>query len=562
MPEDLGFEGGEGGINGENGGAAPSAEKLQKLDQLLEKTALYAQFLDESVRDIDGKLAQAARTKAEANSTGDEPARSKRKPSEPSDQTKSPKKRKASGSSSYADDSSAPPSDETNQREREPSDSTAAAVEQKPISETRALLPLINGELRDYQLRGVRWLISLYHNGMNGVLADEMGLGKTVQTVGFLSFMFHRGIHGPFIVLAPLSTLPNWKSEFERWCPSMSAILYHGNKDERSELQNDILRRKVDSNFPTILTSYEVFMRDRAALNKLNYKYLVVDEGHRLKNFDCKLIKQVRQINTDNKLLLTGTPLQNRLTELWSLLNFLAPEVFANMGEFQSWFAFGDYIGSENEKVIEAQRNESLVSKLHQIISPYLLRREKKDVESALPKKKEVVLYAQLAEEQRTLTQAYLDGSIESVLKKRSEDGNKAAIRGLNNELMQLRKVCNHPDLLTGQFDTSGEFPSPEKLMKQCGKLQLLERVLERLRCNQHKVLIFSQMSQMLDLLEHVLDQRGWGCCRIDGTVAMEDRQEQIRKFNEDPNTFVFLLTTRAGGLGLNLMAADTVRVH
>jgi ATP-dependent DNA helicase len=562
MPEDLGFEGGEGGINGENGGAAPSAEKLQKLDQLLEKTALYAQFLDESVRDIDGKLAQAARTKADANSTGDEPARSKRKPSEPSDQTKSPKKRKTSGSSSYADDSSAPPSDETNQKEQEPSDGTAAAVEQKPISETRALLPLINGELRDYQLRGVRWLISLYHNGMNGVLADEMGLGKTVQTVGFLSFMFHRGIHGPFIVLAPLSTLPNWKSEFERWCPSMSAILYHGNKDERSELQNEILRRKVDSNFPTILTSYEVFMRDRAALNKLNYKYLVVDEGHRLKNFDCKLIKQVRQINTDNKLLLTGTPLQNRLTELWSLLNFLAPEVFANMGEFQSWFAFGDYIGSENEKVIEAQRNESLVSKLHQIISPYLLRREKKDVESALPKKKEVVLYAQLAEEQRTLTQAYLDGSIESVLKKRSEDGNKAAIRGLNNELMQLRKVCNHPDLLTGQFDTSGEFPSPEKLMKQCGKLQLLERVLERLRCNQHKVLIFSQMSQMLDLLEHVLDQRGWGCCRIDGTVAMEDRQEQIRKFNEDPNTFVFLLTTRAGGLGLNLMAADTVRVH
>lgn len=434
--------------------------------------------------------------------------------------------------------------------------------EEPGMTETHALLPLIQGELRDYQLKGVRWLISLFQNGMNGILADEMGLGKTVQTIGFLSFIFSRGIKGPFLVLAPLSTLPNWKSEFDKWCPAMPTLLYHGNKDERAEMRDQHLRSVSSENVPIILTSYEIFMRDKSMLTKMRYKYLVVDEGHRLKNFDCKLIKRIKEISADNKLLLTGTPLQNQLTELWSLLNFLAPDVFANLGEFQSWFSFSEHVGNDDSKVIEAQRKEGLVSKLHRIISPYLLRREKKDVEYALPKKKEIVLYAQLAEEQRKLMQAYIDGTIESELQQRSRNGNNAAIRGLNNELMQLRKVCNHPDLLTSQFDQEPEFPSSETLMEQCGKLQLLERVLTRLRNNKHKVLIFSQMSRMLDLLEHVLDERGWGCCRIDGTVAMSDRQEQIRSFNEDENTFVFLLTTRAGGLGLNLMAADTAILY
>lgn len=199
-------------------------------------------------------------------------------------------------------------------------------------------------------------------------------------------------------------------------------------------------------------------------------------------------------MNTDNKLLLTGTPLQNNLSELWSLLNFLAPEVFSSLGEFQSWFSFSEHVGQDQRKVLEAQRMEGLVSKLHSIISPYLLRREKKEVESDLPRKKEIVLYAQLAEEQRRLTQAYLDQTIETVLQQQSQKGNGAPVTGLNNQLMQLRKVCNHPDLLLGEFDESLEFPPLAKLREQCGKLQLLERVLERLKKNGHKALLFSQV--------------------------------------------------------------------
>ena len=179
-----------------------------------------------------------------------------------------------------------------------------------PPSIQQELLPLIKGEMRDYQLKGVKWLISLYQNGLNGILADQMGLGKTVQTIGFLSHLKSKGVHGPFLVVGPLSTLPNWVAEVERWTPSIGAVLYHGTKEERADLRAARLGppgARVTDAFPIVVTSYEIVLADSKFLAQYKWKYVVVDEGHRLKNMNCRLLRELRAIPTANKLLLTGT---------------------------------------------------------------------------------------------------------------------------------------------------------------------------------------------------------------------------------------------------------------
>ena len=206
----------------------------------------------------------------------------------------------------------------------------------KGKSSQGSFLPLMQGGvLRDYQIKGVKWILSLWQNGLNGILADQMGLGKTVQSIGFISHLWDKNIVGPYIVVAPLSTLSNWVSEFKRWCPGIPVVLYHGNAMERSNIRFNQLRNPGSPQFPVIVTSYEIAIRDAKPLQKFNYKYMVVDEGHRLKNFNCKLIRSLRDFNTANKLLLTGTPLQNNLSELWSLLNFLLPDVFSSLADFE-----------------------------------------------------------------------------------------------------------------------------------------------------------------------------------------------------------------------------------
>ena len=310
---------------------------------------------------------------------------------------------------------------------------------------------------------------------------------------------------------------------------------------------------------------------DRKFLQKYHFKYIVVDEGHRLKNFDCKLVRELRTIPTNNKLLLTGTPLQNNLPELWSLLNFLLPDVFTSLGDFQSWFDFtaddvgGEGAGREGESASPEEQRAKVVSKLHNILRPFLLRRLKADVETSLPRKKEMILYAQMTKTQRDINKKLVEKTIEEAMRKLAAAGTSmggGALTSLNNTLMQCRKNCNHPDLITGPYDGSLVFPPIDELVKQCGKMQLLDRLLKKLKARGHKVLIFSQMTKMLDLLEYYLEGKGITPCRIDGNVSYQDRQRFMKEFNSNPEVFCFLLSTRAGGLGINLTAADTVIIY
>ena len=498
--------------------------RFDQLDQLLNQTTLYSKFLTEQMESLGGE-------EAPDGEVGD--------------------KRHAGARAGGA------------------KRAKSGAGPAEAASPTRELLPLMTGgEMRGYQLKGVKWIISLYQNGLNGILADQMGLGKTVQTIGFLSHLRSKGVNGPFLVVGPLSTLPNWLSEFQRWCPSFPVLLYHGSKGERATMRAQQLRSSAEcsDSFPVIITSYEIVMADRKHLQRHHFKYIVVDEGHRLKNFDCKLLRELKAIPTSNKLLLSGTPLQNSLPELWSLLHFLLPDVFSSLAQFQSWFDFTGIVATAGaddasaRRIADEERRNKVVTKLHAILRPFLLRRLKSDVESNLPKKKEILLWAHMAPPQVSFNQALVDKTIDEVIRKIASDGGVAAGASLNNVLMQLRKNCNHPDLITGGLDGSAHFPSADELVRDCGKFRLLERLLQRLRARGHKVLIFSQMTRMLDLIAHYCDERGLRCCRIDGGVHWEARRDQIAAFNDlSTDSFVFLLSTRAGGLGLNLTTADTV---
>jgi ATP-dependent DNA helicase len=429
------------------------------------------------------------------------------------------------------------------------------------------LCPGFTGSLRDYQLKGVKWMISLYQNGLNGILADQMGLGKTVQTIAFLCHMRSKGIHGPFLVLGPLSTLPNWVSEFERWAPNFPVVLYHGSKDERADIRASRMNTKIAATdaFPVVVTSYEIAIADIKFLAKHHWKYVVVDEGHRLKNMNCKLIRELRTLRTDNKLLLTGTPLQNNLTELWSLLNFLLPDVFSSLENFESWFDFAANVGQEGaEQEIAAQEQRSkVISKLHAILKPFLLRRIKSDVETSLPGKMEIILYAHMSEKQREINQQLADKTLlDEMAKNKARGGGGASMHSLNNMLMQMRKNCNHPDLITAPFEGSVCFPPADQLVAECGKMALLDRLLNRLLAEDHKVLIFSQMTAMLDIMDAYFEEKGVTAMRIDGSVSWQERQERMRRFNTEPDAKIFLLSTRAGGLGINLTAADTCIIY
>uniref|UniRef100_A0A8B9J9A5 SWI/SNF related, matrix associated, actin dependent regulator of chromatin, subfamily a, member 5 n=1 Tax=Astyanax mexicanus TaxID=7994 RepID=A0A8B9J9A5_ASTMX len=244
------------------------------------------------------------------------------------------------------------------------------------------------GKLRDYQVRGLNWLISLYENGINGILADEMGLGKTLQTISLLGYMKHyRNIPGPHMVLVPKSTLYNWMNEFKRWVPSLRAVCLIGDRDERTAFIRDTL---LPGEWDVCVTSYEMLIIERAVFKKFNWRYLVIDEAHRIKNEKSKLSEIVREFKTTNRLLLTGTPLQNNLHELWALLNFLLPDVFNSSEDFDSWFDTNNCLG-----------DTKLVERLHTVLRPFLLRRIKADVEKSLLPKKEIKMYIGLSKMQR-----------------------------------------------------------------------------------------------------------------------------------------------------------------
>eukprot|EP01138_Halocafeteria_seosinensis_P010924 gb/GECG01011157.1/.p1 GENE.gb/GECG01011157.1/~~gb/GECG01011157.1/.p1 ORF type:complete len:1190 (+),score=197.09 gb/GECG01011157.1/:1-3570(+) len=400
------------------------------------------------------------------------------------------------------------------------------------------------GNLRDYQIEGLNWLVGLYDTGISGILADEMGLGKTIQTIALLAFLKqYRQINGPHLIIVPKSTMGNWYREFKKWCPSFRVLRLQGQKEERKRL---VTQELMSGHYEVVVTTYETVIIEKAAFRKFQWRYIIIDEAHRIKNEKSALSKEVRNLDSQNRLLLTGTPLQNNLHELWALLNFLLPDVFGDADDFDQWFNADD--GGMRDTVIQ---------KLHTILKPFLLRRLKSDVEKSLPPKVETKLYVGMTQMQRDWYQKILTKDATSL----NQIGGPDKVR-LLNILMQLRKVCNHPYLFEGA-EPGPPYNNGPHLWENAGKMLLLNKLLPKLKQQGSRILIFSQMTRMLDILEDFLLAQDYEYCRIDGNTQSEDRDQMMEDFNaKNSSKFVFLLSTRAGGLGINLYTADVVILY
>ncbi|KAL8692173.1 MAG: hypothetical protein Q9218_002750 [Villophora microphyllina] len=419
---------------------------------------------------------------------------------------------------------------------------------------------LIGGTLKEYQVKGLQWMISLYNNNLNGILADEMGLGKTIQTISLLTYLIEKKRQsGPFLVIVPLSTLTNWNLEFEKWAPSIVKIVYKGNPAQRKTQQQQIRYGQ----FQVLLTTYEYIIKDRPILSKIKWVHMIVDEGHRMKNANSKLSMTLTQYyHTRYRLILTGTPLQNNLPELWALLNFVLPTIFKSVKSFDEWFntPFANTGGQDKMELTEEEQL-LVIRRLHKVLRPFLLRRLKKDVEKDLPDKQEKVVKCRFSALQAKLYKQLVTSNKISV---DDGKGGTKGMRGLSNMLMQLRKLCNHPFV----FEEVENQMNPEKLTndllwRTAGKFELLDRVLPKFLATGHRVLMFFQMTQIMNIMEDFMRLRGMQYLRLDGGTKSEDRSELLAQFNA-PNSpyFCFLLSTRAGGLGLNLQTADTVIIY
>ncbi|RPB13414.1 hypothetical protein P167DRAFT_505286 [Morchella conica CCBAS932] len=401
------------------------------------------------------------------------------------------------------------------------------------------------GTMRDYQIAGLNWLISLHENGISGILADEMGLGKTLQTISFLGYLRHvAGVNGPHLVTVPKSTLDNWKREFDHWTPGVNVLVLQGTKEERAKL---IHERVLTQDFDVMITSYEMILREKTHLKKFAWEYIIVDEAHRIKNEESALAQIIRIFNSRNRLLITGTPLQNNLHELWALLNFLLPDVFGDSSAFDQWF---ETQGGDQDMVVQ---------QLHKVLRPFLLRRVKSDVEKSLLPKKEVNVYIGMSEMQVKWYQKILEKDIDAV---NGAGGKRESKTRLLNIVMQLRKCCNHPYLFEGA-EPGPPYTTDEHIIDNSGKMVMLDKLLKRMKAQGSRILIFSQMSRQLDILEDYCVFREYNYCRIDGSTAHEDRIAAIDDYNKPgSDKFIFLLTTRAGGLGINLTTADIVVLY
>ncbi|XP_076275469.1 ATP-dependent helicase brm-like isoform X2 [Rhynchophorus ferrugineus] len=423
---------------------------------------------------------------------------------------------------------------------------------------------MINGKLKEYQIKGLEWLVSLYNNNLNGILADEMGLGKTIQTIALITYLMEKKkVNGPFLIIVPLSTLSNWVLEFEKWSPSVLVVSYKGSPGGRRQIQSQMRSTK----FNVLLTTYEYVIKDKGVLAKLPWKYMIIDEGHRMKNHHCKLTQVLNTHYTaPHRLLLTGTPLQNKLPELWALLNFLLPSIFKSCSTFEQWF--NAPFATTGEKVeLNEEETILIIRRLHKVLRPFLLRRLKKEVESQLPDKVEYIIKCDMSGLQRVLYRHMQSKGV--LLTDGSERGNKGkgGAKALMNTIVQLRKLCNHPFMFQhieekwcDHIGIAGGVISGPDIYRASGKFELLDRILPKLKSTGHRVLLFCQMTQLMTIMEDYLTYRGFGYLRLDGATKAEDRGDLLKKFNDKCSEyFIFLLSTRAGGLGLNLQSADTV---
>jgi len=425
----------------------------------------------------------------------------------------------------------------------------------RPFGTEENMIPLPkyknSNELRDYQIKALNWLRFAYSADRNAILADEMGLGKTVMCIAMIQdIIANYGISGPFLIVAPLGTLPNWHREFSNWS-DIETIVFHGSQPARDLIvKHELFFKPPFENTPkfqVLLTNIETVQKSIELIQSIKWHFVIIDEAHKLKNINSKIYKMMFSLQMEHVLLMTGTPIQNNIDEIYALLHFIAPIKFPSLEDFR--------------KQHGSIENAEDVTKLQEAIRPYMLRRKKVDVETSIAAKEETIVEVELTKSQKYYYRMLLDFKSEEM---KNHTSNLLS-QDIQNLAMQLRKVCNHPFLLPSVEDEivkPGENPV-EVMINASGKLVFVDKLLAKLKEKKNKILIFSQMVKILNILEDFLNYREYSYVRLDGSIVGEERQKSIDKFN-DPKSgvFVFLLCTRAGGVGLNLTAANTVIIY
>ena len=410
---------------------------------------------------------------------------------------------------------------------------------------------MTGGEMMEYQIEGLNWLYYQWFKGQNAILADEMGLGKTIQLIAYFAIMIEEHKCWPFLVVVPNSTCPNWRREIKKWVPSIKVVTYYGSAAAKKLVHDKELfpSDKADLRAHVVVTSYDAMVEDktRLSLQKIPWQGLVVDEGQRLKNEKNLLYEALTKIKFPYKVLLTGTPLQNNTRELFNLLQFLDPKINAAKLELE----YGE-LTKEN------------VPKLHDLIRPFFLRRTKVQVLTFLPPMAQIIVPVTMSVVQKKVYRSILakNPSLMKAIFTRDATVKTAERHTLNNILMQLRKVLCHPFVYSRNIEERVNDPelAHRNLVEASSKLQLLELMLPKLQERGHRVLIFSQFLDNLDIVEDFLDGLGLQHHRLDGSINSLEKQKRIDEFNApDSPFFAFLLSTRAGGVGINLATADTV---
>ncbi|XP_064629638.1 SWI/SNF-related matrix-associated actin-dependent regulator of chromatin subfamily A containing DEAD/H box 1B-like [Lineus longissimus] len=463
-----------------------------------------------------------------------------------------------------------------------------------------------NFNLKPYQIIGLNWLLVMHKHDLNGILADEMGLGKTIQSIAFLAYLMEQGDPGPHLIIVPSSTIDNWNREIRIWCPEMKVLMYYGSQEERRDMRYQV-QAYEETDFHVVLTTYNMATGcydDRSFFKKINFHYCVIDEAHMLKNATSQRYQSMMKIRAKRRLLLTGTPLQNNLVELMSLLAFVMPEMFEGKGDLLKRTFKIVVGGNGNDRgSYEKQR----INHAKNIMKPFVLRRLKSQVLKQLPKKIDIVKRCPLAFEQREgydatiaeykafqafreanpkqSTNEYQGATILMKLRKWAQHSLLQRVHYTEDKLRVMsRLMLSDPDHVAADpqliFEDMGvmsdfelhklclQYPAlrnlhlSDDIISDSGKFRLLDELLPELQQQGARILMFSQFVLVLDIIEDYMKIRGHKFCRLDGSTPVVERQALIDTFNSDESIFIFLLSTKAGGLGINLTAANTVILH
>ncbi|MBI3832360.1 MAG: DEAD/DEAH box helicase [Planctomycetes bacterium] len=411
--------------------------------------------------------------------------------------------------------------------------------------------------LREYQVHGYQWMRFLARYGLNGILADDMGLGKTAQTIAALAAMREELGNWPSLIVCPTSLVDNWRAEFRKFDPRMKVMRYGGAPSRRDRL------RKTISENDVVLATYATVRNDASLLKDEQWRYVILDEAHAIKNASAAVTKAVKTIPARHKLALTGTPVQNRLDELWSLFDFLMPGFLGRRASFFHQYEEPISKGQSPGALLQEKREgEQVAEHLCERIKPFVLRRLKTEVAKELPDKIEQNIPCSLTADQSALYRQFAQSDeAKQAVKELEEHGAGRAQTEILTALMSLRKICNHPDLVylaKERAEGKRVVPMPG-FEERSGKLLALADLLDQCREGGHRALIFCQLTSMLDILEHFLHQRGEKWLRLDGGTPGDQRQDLVNRFNAEQDVLAFLISTRAGGSGLNLTGADTV---